>query len=231
VAEALGSPRQEHRVLLHNASWQTYERLVEERGERRSPRFFYDRGALEIVSPSTEHDAVSRVIAALVEILAEEADADLFNAGSTTFRREDLDRGFEPDESFYFSANAERVRSLVAARGNLDLDAGDPPPDLVAEVDVTSPSLDKLPVYARLGVREVWRYAGNPGRLTVLSPPADAPAAGFDGLRYAEARESAFLPGISSEDLTRLVTEGLRLDRRRWRRGVRKLARRQGRRG
>ena len=89
--------REERRILLPNASWGTYERLLAEREERRNPRFFYDRGVLEISSPSTEHDGASRVIATLVEILAEDADADLFNAGSTTFKSEDLSRGFEPD--------------------------------------------------------------------------------------------------------------------------------------
>ena len=157
--EALNSPR-EQRVLLANASWQTYERLVAEREERRSPRFFYDRGVLEIVSPSAEHDVTSRIFAVLVELLAEEADTDIENAGSTTYKREDLARGFEPDECFYFGGNAARVRELVRDKGNIEFDAGDPPPDLVLEVDITSPSLNKLPIYARLGVTEVWRHDG-----------------------------------------------------------------------
>ncbi|MEJ7871513.1 MAG: Uma2 family endonuclease [Rubrobacteraceae bacterium] len=216
--------REEHRILLHNASWETYERLLAEREERRSPRFFYDRGVLEILSPSAEHDGVSRVIAALVELLAEEADTDLFNAGSTTFKREDLARGFEPDECFYFGGNAGRVRELVAGKGNIDLDAGDPAPDLVVEVDIASPSLDKLPIYARLGVREVWRHAGNPGRLAVLAL-ADPGSAGGEEARYAEALESACLPGATGEALTRLISEGLALDRRVWRRKVRESAR------
>jgi len=214
--------REEHRILLHNASWETYERLLAEREERRSPRFFYDRGVLEILSPSAEHDGVSRVIAALVELLAEEADTDLFNAGSTTFKREDLARGFEPDECFYFGGNAGRVRELVAGKGNIDLDAGDPAPDLVVEVDIASPSLDKLPIYARLGVREVWRHAGNPGRLAILGLEDESDG---EEPRYAEAPESAFLPGTTGEVLTRLIAEGLALDRRVWRRMVRESAR------
>ena len=89
--------REEQRILLPNASWETYERLLAERKERRSPHFFYDRGVLEIVSPSAEHDRISRVVAALVELLAEEADTNVENVGSTTFKREDLSRGFESD--------------------------------------------------------------------------------------------------------------------------------------
>lgn len=222
MAEALKN-REEQRILLPNASWETYERLLAEREERRSPRFFYDRGVLEILSPSAEHDMISRTVATLVELLAEEADTDVENVGSTTFKREDLSRGFEPDESFYFGANAARVREIVAANGNLELDAGDPAPDLVVEVDITSPSLDKLPVYSRLGIPEVWRHDGE--RLVVLRS-AEAPAVGGEGPYYAAALESALLPGANGAALTRLVTEGLTLDRRVWRRRVRESARR-----
>lgn len=219
MAETLKN-REEHRILLPNASWGTYERLLAEREERRSPRFFYDRGVLEILSPPAEHDRSSRVVAALVELLAEEADADLFSAGSTTFKREDLSRGFEPDECFYFASNAGSVREIVAGKGNIELDAGDPAPDVVVEVDITSPSLDKLPIYSRLGVPEVWRHDG--GRLGILGL---ADEVGGEEPRYAEAPESAFLPGATGDALSRLVAEGLTLERRVWRRRVREWAR------
>jgi Uma2 family endonuclease len=212
VVEALKN-REEQHVLLRNASWETYERLLAEREERRCPRFFYDRGVLEILSPSAEHDMTSRIIATLVELLAEEADTDVENAGSTTFKRQDLSRGFEPDECFYFGDGAGRVRRIVAERGNLNLDSGDPVPDLVVEVDITSPSLEKLPIYSRLGILEVWRYDGE--RLVVLL---------LDKTSYVEAPESAVLPGATCAALTRLVTEGLSLDRRVWRRRVREAA-------
>ena len=173
------------------------------------------------MGPSVEHDRISRVAAALVELLAEEADTDVENAGSTTFKREDLSRGFEPDECFYFGGNAGRVRELAAGKGNLDLDSGGPAPDLVVQVNITSPSLDKLPSYARLGVAEVWRHDGE--RLVVFLT-AEA-SAGGEGSYYTAAPESAFLPGATGDALTRLVAEGLTLDRRVWRRRVRDWAR------
>ncbi len=223
MAEAL-KYQEEGRIILPNASWGTYERLLEEREERRYPRFFYDRGVLEILSPSAEHDRTSRVIAALVELLAEEADADIENVGSTTFKREDLSRGFEPDECFYFGSNAGRVRELVADKGDIELDAGDPVPDLVVEVDITSPSLDKLPIYARLDVPEVWRYSG--GRLNIFKLANETLTGEDPG--YAPTPESDLLPGATGDVLTRFVAEGLSLDRRLWRRGVREWARDQG---
>lgn len=85
----------EQRLLLRNISWETYERLVSEREERPVPRFFYDRGVLEIVSPSKGYEPVSRVVALLVEELAVELDIDVESAGSTTFKREDRARGFD----------------------------------------------------------------------------------------------------------------------------------------
>jgi hypothetical protein len=74
--------REEDRILLPNSSWETYERLLAEREERRSPRFFYDRGVIEISSPSAGYNMTSRIIATLVELLAEEANIDIENAGS-----------------------------------------------------------------------------------------------------------------------------------------------------
>ena len=218
MAEALKN-REEHRILLPNASWETYERLLAEREERRSPRFFYDRGVLEILSPSAEHDMTSRIIATLVELLAEEADTDVENAGSTTFKRQDLSRGFEPDECFYFGDGAARVRDLVADKGDLDLDFGAPGPDLVVEVDIKSPSLEKLPTYSRLGIPEVWRHGGE--RLVIFLLD-EAPAGGEAS--YVTSLESRTLPGATSDALTRLVIEGLTLDRRVWRRRVREAA-------
>jgi Uma2 family endonuclease len=216
VAEALKSPP-EGRVTLHNVSWETYQRLLEEDPGRSAPRFFYDRGVLEIVSPSFEHEALAEVIASLVKELAVELEIDVVGAGSTTFNREDLSRSFEPDASFYFAANASRVRG----KRRISLDAGDPPPDLVVEVDITSPSASKLSIYAHLGVAEVWRHDG--ARLAILGLLRQDAEEGY----YAEISESAFLAParVSGESLTRFVEEGLVSGRPAWTRRVREWAR------
>jgi Uma2 family endonuclease len=209
--EAAKARTAERRVLLRNVSWETYGRLIEEREERPVPRFSYDRGKLEIMSPSFEQEAVADIIASLVTELAVELEIDVASARSTTFKREDLSRGFEPDASFYF-------RSIDTVRGkrNVDLDAGDPPPDLVIEVDVTNPSLDKLPIYARLNVAEVWRYAG--GRLEILQRDEA-------GEGYEPATASAFLPALTGDTLTRFVEQGLATRRPAWARELREWAR------
>lgn len=58
-------------------------------------------------------------------------------------------------------------------RGRVDLNLRqDPPPDLALEIDLTSKSLDRLPIYARFGGPEVWRYepgqGDREGRLQLL---------------------------------------------------------------
>ena len=202
----------EGRVLLHDVSWQTYERLIDEREERSVPRFFHDRREMEILSPSFEHEAASRVVAILVSELAVELGIDVSDAGSTTFKREDLERGFEPDECFYFSNNAR----VVPGKKNIDLDAGDPPPDLVVEVDFTNPSLNKLPIYAHLGVAEVWRFAGGKPEMLSLDKL---------GQGCGAAERSGLLPILTSDALARLVEKGLTTKRPDWVRRVREWAR------
>ena len=208
VVETTKSPA-EQRVLLENVVWETYENLLSGRGENRVPRFTYDRGMLEIMSPSPEHEAYNRSVALLVEFVAEELSIDVYDLGSTTFRREDFERGFEPDSCFYIQ-NEERIRG----KGRIDLSV-DPPPDLVIEIDITSPSMNKLPIYARLGVPEVWRYDGE--KLEILN-------LGSDG--YDEVSKSVALPALTSFVMSRLMKRSKSLRRTVWLREVRETMRR-----
>lgn len=199
------SPPSEQRMVLR-VDWETYERILAQYVDSSVPRFTYDRGLLEIVSPLTEHEETNRTLATLVEVVAEELGIDTRNVGSMTFRREDLQRGIEPDTCFYIG-NEGRVR------GRTQIDpAVDPPPDLVIEIDVTSPSLPRLPIYAAMGVAEIWRYEANGKRVAVLMLGADD---------YEEAAESAALPPLTGEVLTRFVAESRSLPRTAWLRGVR----------
>jgi Uma2 family endonuclease len=122
-------------------------------GNRRV-RVTYDRGNLELMSPSPVHEIYKRLFGRLLDVLAEELDVSFKACGSTTFRREDLDRGLEPDECFYL-AGAARVRDWKT----LDL-ASDPPPDLAIEIDITRSCLNRMGIYAALGVPELWQFDG-----------------------------------------------------------------------
>ena len=144
------------KVILDNISWESYQRLMEERGERPKPRYAYDRGRLEIMVSSYEHENLKHDLATLVEVIAEVLELDIVGAASTTFQREGLAQGFEPGASFYIQ-HAARIRG----QKQIDLDA-DPPPELVIEIDITHPSLNKFPIFAGLGIPEVWRYHKQP---------------------------------------------------------------------
>lgn len=145
-------------LRLAAVDWGTYTRLLRLFAERPGLRMTYDRGDLEIMSPTLEHDDDGRFLGALVVVLAEELQQPLKFGGSTTLRQRLQQRGIEADECFWI-ANAPRM----AGRRRLDLRT-DPPPDLAIEVDVTHSSLDRLGIYAVLKVPEVWRLQG--GRLT-----------------------------------------------------------------
>ena len=198
----------EQRVVLHDVGWNTYERLLADHENNSAPRFTYDRGELEIMSPSPEHEALNRSIALLVEFLAAELGIDVYDLGSTTFRRRDLERGFEPASCFYVQ-NEEHARS----KDRIDL-AVVPPPDLLIEIDITSPSFSKLPIYAQMGIPEIWRYDGE--RLTILV---------LKGPVYAETTESVVLPPVTSTALTDFVEKSKTTRRTVWLRKVRDWAR------
>ena len=159
---------------------------------------------------STRHEYVSRTIAMLVELIAGEMDIDCATAGSTTFRRQSLSKGFEPDESFYI-----RQPELVRGKKELDL-SKDPPPDLVIEVDIASPSLNKLPIYSAIGISEVWRYSKDTLSIVKLRSG-----------RYVESPVSSLLPRVTSSALNQFIERSRTLKRNIWMREVREWAREQ----
>jgi len=135
---------------MEDASWELYEKLLKDIGNR-PIRVTYDQGRMEIMSPLPEHDWVKTFIGSLIEFLAFELDKPILSWGSTTFRRRDKEKGLEPDECFYF-----RDESKMRGKKRVNLKK-DPPPELVVEVEVTSRSVPREPIYAALGVPEIWR--------------------------------------------------------------------------
>lgn len=145
-------PNGQH-LMLTGMSWRFYETFLAELGDR-PIHLTYDRGNLEIMTLSYGHERYKRRIGRLVEALTEELNVPLVSAGSMTIKREDLDRGFEPDECYYI---ANQVR--IAGKDELDFTL-DPPPDLAIEIDISRSSLDRMGIYAAFRVPEVWRFDG-----------------------------------------------------------------------
>jgi Uma2 family endonuclease len=112
-----------HRVLLHNVSWQEFELILEDFGERRTTRLAYHQGTLEIVAPLPKHEHTKVVVSNLLVVLLDELDMDWEPLGSTTLRRKEMAAGIEPDDCFYIKNHA-----LMIGKERIDLNV-DPPPD------------------------------------------------------------------------------------------------------
>lgn len=202
------SPEAGQRVILHGISWETYEQLLSDFQDSHAAHFTYDRGALEIMVLSFKHETVNRTLAQLVSVIAEERQVDIINAGSTTFKRRALTRGFEPDSCFYIQNEGR-----ISGKAEIDLDT-DPPPDLIIEIDITSPSLNTFPVYAHIGVPEVWRYDGTRVTFFILA-----------GEDYETAQESRALPVLTSSVVTDFLEASTQLKSTVWSRRLRDWAR------
>ncbi len=198
---SVGNPTGESGVLMRNTSWQRYVEMRDS-AENRGVRMTFDCGELELMSPTRLHERLNFLIGHCIIAWVEERRIPFQGCGATTFRREDLQRGLEPDNCYYIENEA-----LVRDRDEIDL-AIDPPPDLVVEVNVTSSSINRIPIYAAMGVPEVWRWHDDALQVLVLSSANE----------YTEASASRSLAGFPLERMVELLkrrnsTDGLTLVR------------------
>ncbi len=184
------------RFVMDGESWSDYTHWLKLFDERRHVRITYDRGILEVVTLTHEHERGAHILALLISLWAAERNIAVRGGGSTTFRRRDLERGLEPDKCFWI-ANQASVQGLT----RIDL-RRDPPPDLVIEIDVTHSSVPRMPIYAALRVPEVWRLQGEVLSFNVLQPDAS----------YVPVPVSEALPPLIPADLTRYLALSSQLD-------------------
>ncbi|MEO8269076.1 MAG: Uma2 family endonuclease [Aureliella sp.] len=144
----------ETRTILRGVSWEVYNRLSEERTGS-TPRISYDRGLMEMMTPSRLHEQLATLVDLMIRAYTDSAGIEIGSAASTTFNRTDLTRGFEADKSYYIAHE-----TLIRSKDQIDL-AIDPPPDLVLEIEITSPAIAKMQLFAAMGIPEVWRYDGS----------------------------------------------------------------------
>jgi Uma2 family endonuclease len=182
------SPDLEQCLTLYDVSWQDYLRLGRLLRDRRL-RLTYDRGTLEIMTLSSEHERWKHLLRRLVEVLSEELHIKIAGFGSMTCRRRKKRRGLEPDEC-YWVANEPLVRGKI--RINLRVD---PPPDLAMEVDYTSSSLDRMSIYKALAVPELWRFDGRV--LEFFGRQSDG--------KYLAIPTSLAFPGVTAADVLRFL--------------------------
>ncbi len=141
----------EMRRVLYGVAWQDYLKLLDATPDLYL-RHTYDRGTLEMMmSPRKEHDWVASLVARMIEALALAQDIPIQSIGSTTLRAAKGGRGLQPDKAYYLAHEPEvRCKETYEPEKN-------PPPDLVIEVDVTKTSIPRMPVFAKIGVPEIWR--------------------------------------------------------------------------
>ena len=199
------APMLQQRFVVRQSSWQTYQAVLKAFGD--SPvRVTFDRGALELMSPSGPHERLKKLLDRLIAAAAEELEIPLRSQGSTTFSREELNRGLEPDECYYVEHEPD-----VRDRDDVGSDA--PPPDLAVEVEISRTALDRMGIYADLGVPEVWRLSGTDLVMLRLDESGS----------YREVDRSEIFPQIPRSVFTELLdrrfeTTELKLvrDFRRW---------------
>ncbi len=152
---------------------------------------------MEIMSPSLRYERIKQLLGRLIEVVSEELGIEIASAGSTTFKRTDLERGIEPDQCYYIAHEA-----AIRRRDEIDL-AIDPPPDLAIEIDLSHGPSQKIHVYAALGVPEVWRWRDETLEIHSLGPNGtyarvDA-SPGFPGLDLQAVRHALSRLGVDAE--------------------------------
>jgi Uma2 family endonuclease len=198
------------RILLHNFSWQQFENLLINLGNNRASRIAYDAGTLEIMTPLPEHEYFKQSLSIAIEDIAEVLEYDYESYGSTTWRREAKQAGLEPDNCFYFQNEA-----LIRGKIQFDLNE-DPPPDLALEIDLTSKSLNRFPIYARLGIPELWCYEDGILKIYCLQ-----------GESYLEVEQSRIFPTLNIRYLPQIIQSCRLQGRRTLRRTIRTWVREQ----
>lgn len=198
------------RLVLHDVNWAEFNAILAELGEQRSTRIAYDHGLLEIMAPLPEHEYFKETMGDAVKDISEELDLDYESYGSTTWRKQAAQAGIEPDNCFYVQNEA-----LVRGKLTLDLDQ-DPPPDLALEIDLTSKSIHRFSIYARLGIPEIWCY--DQGQLTVYRLQSES---------YQSVAQSLVFPMLKVQELPRLIEAHRTQGRLALRRAVRAWVRNQ----
>ncbi len=161
-------PTADQRVVMLGVPWSHFEAFLALRGDTAGPRMAYLDGQMEIMSPSKEHERFKAYIGRLLEAYALVRGIDLSPYGSWTLREGPREAGAEPDECYILGAEQRKAM-----------------PDLVIEVIWTSGGIDKLEIYRRLGIGEVWFWRNGEMHIHVLR-----------GDHYEDSRASSCFPDL-----------------------------------
>jgi Uma2 family endonuclease len=169
-------PNADHIVVLHDVSWEDYERLLDIRGDHSAPRISYLEREVEIMSPSKDHEQIKSYIGHLLEAWCIDRGIRVRPYGSWTVKEEKKESGAEPDECYIFGTEPREW------------------PQLAIEVEWTRRRIDKLEIYRRFGVEEVWYW--NKGVIEVYLLVRG---------RYARAERSRLLADLDLQLLASML--------------------------
>lgn len=189
IAPPVAAPPQ--RFVWRSLGWAGYEALLAIAEDHPRIRLNYDRGDVEIMTLQNRHERPKKRAGFAIEVLSDELEIPSFATGSATYRRRDVGRGLEADESYYL---VDQPSTLADKYVDLNVDR---PPDLVVEVGITSSTLDKLGIYAALGFPEIWRWEAGEIHVLIL---------GLDG-RYATSAESGVFPWLPMAEINRFTRD------------------------
>ncbi len=192
--------------VIYGVSWEIYESLVKKYWGEQSPRLTYDSGILRIdMSNSDKHEESTATLELLVSIIASELEIDFRQFRSMTFKRKSIRKGFEPDACFY-------IKSLEKLEGQTNIGIENKiPPDLTIEVNRTSSSVARMPIFAAFGVKEIWRFDGENIKFYTLE----------NGV-YLETETSISFPLLSNQKATEFLFERNEIKSTAWIKNVRK---------
>lgn len=192
-------------IVLYNIGWQQFENLLKDLGNTPSARMAYDDGILEIMTPLPEHEYLKERISDTIKDAAEMLDLAFECLGSTTWKRESQKAGIEADNCFYF-------QNEPLIRGKLIFDLNyDPPPDLALEIDLSSKSINRFPIYARLQVPEIWCY--DSGTLKIYQ---------LENEDYYEKEKSLIFPNLKIQEIPSLIETYRQAGRRTFQKAVKR---------
>jgi len=163
-------------VVLHDVSWEDYESLLRMRGEHSVPRISYLEGEVEITSPSRDHETIKSYIGHLLETWCVDRGIEINPVGSWTLKQKRKRGGAEADECYIFGTE-KRDR-----------------PHLAIEVEWTRGGIDKLAIYEKLGVEEVWFWRKGVIEVYVLTEGA-----------FKKTERSELLPDLDLELLASML--------------------------
>lgn len=162
-------PTADDRIVLRGLDWNGFQTLLALRGDRRRPRMAYLDGVVELMGASRGHEGMKGNLGRLVEAFCTERGIPWSTYGNWLLDDRSEEAGCEPDECYIFGPDPKQVRW----------------PHLAIEVVWTSGGINKLEIYRRLQIGEVWFWKDGAITVHVLV-----------GTQYEPRERSACLPEI-----------------------------------